>query len=317
MENHFHHWLVALMIAAVFHTAVALTLVRPPKTATARIDAIAIELAPGAGGSIGGQAGTSDNEDTGEPASNTAENERFDETPDEPDEPDEHERDPHQALDSLAEAAPAPTAEVVPPEPKPEPAVVEAPAPKPPATQKPKPEPEVVEKPKPEPEAVEKPKAEPRVVKKPRSKPKPAPKPPAEPAAAPKAAGESQAGTGEPDRVARDEGSAPGTGKKGSRKGSADSQARYYGELATWLNRHKRYPTAARRSRHTGTVRVTFTIDRNGRVLSKRIVSGSGHAALDQEVEAMLRRASPMPKIPRELGRSTLTVTLPVVFTLR
>jgi protein TonB len=64
-------------------------------------------------------------------------------------------------------------------------------------------------------------------------------------------------------------------------------------------------------------VRVTFTIDRNGRVLSKRIVASSGHAALDKEVEAMLRRASPMPKIPRELGRSTLTVTLPVVFTLR
>ena len=62
---------------------------------------------------------------------------------------------------------------------------------------------------------------------------------------------------------------------------------------------------------------MTLTINRSGRVLSKRIVGSSGHKALDKEVEARLRRASPMPKIPSEIGRSTLTVTLPVVFNLR
>jgi protein TonB len=296
MENRAYHWLIALMFAALFHAAVALALVRKPPPEVTRIVAIAIELEPG-GGSNGGQAGTGDDGDGVEPAINATENERIEQMPDLRD---ELERDPNQTQDSVAEVEPAPTADVVPPVSMPEPAVVKAPAPNPKVAEKPKPEPKFVQKPGP--------------------KPRPAPKPPAERTAEPKAAGKSQAGSGGSDLVTRGEGSGSGTDMgsgSGKGKGSANRQARYYGELVTWLNRHKRYPAAARRSRHTGTVRVTFTIDRNGRVLSKRIVSSSGHAALDNEVEAMLRRASPMPRIPRELGRSTLTVTLPVVFTLR
>ena len=81
--------------------------------------------------------------------------------------------------------------------------------------------------------------------------------------------------------------------------------------------RHKRYPSTAKRRRQTGAVRVTLTINRSGRVLSKRIVGSSGYKALDKQVEARLRRASPMLKIPSQIGRSTLTVTLPAVFNLR
>jgi protein TonB len=103
----------------------------------------------------------------------------------------------------------------------------------------------------------------------------------------------------------------------GMGKGSAESKAHYYSRLAAWLERHKRYPVAAQRRRQTGTVRVTFTIDRQGRVLSEHILSSSGHDVLDKEVMAMLRRASPMPNIPKELGHNTVTVTVPVVFDLR
>ena len=124
--------------------------------------------------------------------------------------------------------------------------------------------------------------------------------------------------SGERGTAASGKGSRTGSGKGSKKgKGSAKSKSRYYSKLARWLARYKRYPTAAKRKGQTGTVRVTFTIDRNGRVLSKRIVGSSGHRALDKEVEAMLRRASPMPGIPKELGRSKLMVTLPVVFNLR
>jgi len=110
-------------------------------------------------------------------------------------------------------------------------------------------------------------------------------------------------------------GSSSGSGS-GRGKGSA-SAANYFGRLASWLNRHKRYPAQARRRRAQGTVKVQFTIDRNGRLLSHRVVSSSGHRLLDQEAEAMLKRASPMPAIPAALNRSRLTVTLPVNFSLR
>jgi protein TonB len=69
--------------------------------------------------------------------------------------------------------------------------------------------------------------------------------------------------------------------------------------------------------RQQGTVRVSFTIDRNGRVLSHRIVASSGHTALDREVSAMLRRASPFPRIPSGFGQSRLSVTVPIRFALR
>lgn len=109
-----------------------------------------------------------------------------------------------------------------------------------------------------------------------------------------------------------------GTGRGGAgRGGSPASAGQYFRQLATWLNRHKRYPSQARRRREQGTVKVQFTIDRNGRLLSHRILSSSGHARLDQEAEAMLKRASPMPAIPAALNRSRVTVTLPINFSLQ
>jgi protein TonB len=327
MENRAFHWLTALIVAALLHAAVALALVRAPPPQFARIITIAIELEPGGNGGAAGQASADTDGGGGKPAGDEAEDARIEQPSDarderepepiqvpgslvEPESEPEPERKPEPELEqeprSESATEPTPTVEVVPPAPKPEPAVVGTPAPSPKVSEKPKPKPKVAKKPrvKPKPEVASKPK--------PRSS--------AERASAPKAAGESQTGAGRSGPVARSKGGGSGTGKEsgsGKGKGGAKSRSRYYGKLAAWLNRHKRYPAAARRRRQTGTVRVTFTINRNGRVLSKRIVSSSGYAALDKEVEAMLRRASPMPKIPRELGRSTLTVTLPVIFNLR
>jgi protein TonB len=87
--------------------------------------------------------------------------------------------------------------------------------------------------------------------------------------------------------------------------------------LARALQKFKRYPEQARRLRQEGRVKVRFTIDRRGRVISQQIVVSSGHALLDREVEAMLRRASPLPAIPASLSKSRLTLTLPIVFNLR
>jgi len=114
----------------------------------------------------------------------------------------------------------------------------------------------------------------------------------------------------------RGKGKGAGSGK-GKGKGGGKRAANYYGRLAAHLNRHKRYPSQARRKRAQGTVKVSFTIDRRGRVVSQRIVRSSGHAALDREVRAMLKRASPLPRIPAEMNRGSLTVTLPIVFSLR
>lgn len=124
-------------------------------------------------------------------------------------------------------------------------------------------------------------------------------------------------GAGRGSGSGRGSSSESGSGSGSGRGSGSASAANYSGRLASWLNRHKRYPAQARRQRAQGTVKVRFTIDRNGRLLSHQIVSSSGHRLLDQEAEAMLKRASPMPAIPAELNRSRLTVTLPVNFSLR
>lgn len=140
-----------------------------------------------------------------------------------------------------------------------------------------------------------------------------------------------RADTASPAVVAKGPGRGTGTGTRGqgqaaggsgSTKGAgqgAGSQgvANYQGTLAAWLNRHKRYPDRARRLRQQGTVRVSFTIDRQGRLISHRIVGASGYPLLDQEVDALVRRASPMPPFPAGLTQSQLTITVPISFNLR
>jgi len=80
------------------------------------------------------------------------------------------------------------------------------------------------------------------------------------------------------------------------------------------LARHKQYPSTARSSGAQGTGSVTFSIDGNGRVTSVSVVRSTGASALDQELTAMVRRASPFPPPPGGQGRS---FTAPVSFRIR
>ncbi|WP_296704306.1 energy transducer TonB [Thiocapsa sp. UBA6158] len=113
--------------------------------------------------------------------------------------------------------------------------------------------------------------------------------------------------------------SAAGAGGGGT-AGKADggkSKDRYYAELAAWLERHKRYPSQARKMRQEGIVRVRFVIERSGKVISHRIETSSGHTALDRAASELLRRASPMPPIPASMNRSRLEIVVPIAYRLR
>lgn len=92
---------------------------------------------------------------------------------------------------------------------------------------------------------------------------------------------------------------------------------RWESELAAHLERFKRYPSAARQQGEQGIVRVAFTLNRNGRVLSSHIVQSSGSPLLDEETLAMLARAQPMPRPPEKIADSELSFVVPVRFTLR
>lgn len=106
----------------------------------------------------------------------------------------------------------------------------------------------------------------------------------------------------------------PTTAASGIGRGRSDNSANYNGTVAAHLARYKQYPASARSSGAQGIATVSFSIDGGGRVTSARLARGSGNPAIDQEVVAMVRRASPFPAPPDGRARN---FTVPVRFNLR
>jgi periplasmic protein TonB len=99
--------------------------------------------------------------------------------------------------------------------------------------------------------------------------------------------------------------------------GSKQAQASWRSQLAAHLARYKRYPPEAEAHHDTGTVQLSFTMDRNGRVLSRHIEGSSGSAVLDHEVLAMIERAQPLPAFPPSMPQTRMTLVVPIRFSLR
>ena len=95
------------------------------------------------------------------------------------------------------------------------------------------------------------------------------------------------------------------------------AKASWEAQLVGWLERYKRYPRLAQEQHQEGVVSLRLTMDRVGHVLAAQIDKGSGFALLDEEVSALIQRAQPLPAPPPEVPAATLTLTLPVQFSLR
>lgn len=98
---------------------------------------------------------------------------------------------------------------------------------------------------------------------------------------------------------------------------TAGGAADYMSQLRAWLEKHKEYPSRARRRRIEGTALLVFVMDRDGRVLSHRIERSAGDASLDRAVEDMIERAQPLPPMPDSFRQARLEVRVPVQFMLR
>jgi periplasmic protein TonB len=83
------------------------------------------------------------------------------------------------------------------------------------------------------------------------------------------------------------------------------------------LQEFKNYPFAARRRNEQGVVLLAFSIDRDGHVVSRHIVKGSGYRDLDDEALALVERAQPMPAFPPSMTEAKLALTVPIRFSLR
>ncbi len=86
--------------------------------------------------------------------------------------------------------------------------------------------------------------------------------------------------------------------------------------LLKQLQRFQNYPSAARDRREQGVVELAFSVDRDGHVLSRRIVASSGHPDLDAEALAVVQRAQPLPAFPPSMTQAQLEVNWSVRFAL-
>ncbi|HVX98636.1 MAG TPA: energy transducer TonB [Pseudorhodoplanes sp.] len=107
--------------------------------------------------------------------------------------------------------------------------------------------------------------------------------------------------------------SAPSVSSSGIGRGRSDAETNYRGLVAAHLARYKQFPAEARARGEQGSATVTFRLDGSGRVTAVRLTHGSGIASIDQEVQSMVRRASPFPAPPDGHGQS---FTVPVSFYL-
>jgi protein TonB len=87
----------------------------------------------------------------------------------------------------------------------------------------------------------------------------------------------------------------------------------FRGVLLAHIGKFQRYPDAARPQMLHGRVVLIFNIGPDGRVLNVRIETSSGSAILDAAAMDTLRRAEPLPTIPKELPRR-MEVMAPIVF---
>lgn len=98
--------------------------------------------------------------------------------------------------------------------------------------------------------------------------------------------------------------------------GTPGGQSNWAGLVLGRLQQFKRYPAEAQRGREEGVCQVRFTIDRQGRVRDASLIHTSGHALLDREAVALVRRADPLPPPPPEVEGETVTLAVPVEFSL-
>ncbi|MFT3964629.1 MAG: energy transducer TonB [Sphingobium sp.] len=98
---------------------------------------------------------------------------------------------------------------------------------------------------------------------------------------------------------------------------SSNAADTWEGRVLAALHKQRRYPRNAMIRRQQGVPYIRFTMDRDGKVLASQLESSSGFPELDREAVSLARRASPLPKPPKDRTGDILELVVPVEFFLR
>jgi periplasmic protein TonB len=94
--------------------------------------------------------------------------------------------------------------------------------------------------------------------------------------------------------------------------GNTNALNAYIGALRSRLEKSKVNP----RSDYIGTAIVRFTVDADGKLLSREIQQSSGSTVLDDAALASIDKAAPFPAMPSDLNRQQFTLAVPYHFTV-
>ena len=88
-----------------------------------------------------------------------------------------------------------------------------------------------------------------------------------------------------------------------------DDIKEWHKQIRTQLMSNTRFPPAARGQ--TGTAKVGFVLDRQGKLVSHWLAESAGNRALDEESLAILERTESFPMPPPDLKEDHLTLAIP------
>ena len=91
---------------------------------------------------------------------------------------------------------------------------------------------------------------------------------------------------------------------------------KYLQRVMRKLARNKHYPRRLRRMRIEGKVHVQFEIRSDGTVARAEISQNSKHRELDKLALALIHDSANYPKFPAELPSRSLSLTLPIEYSL-
>ncbi|WP_245310342.1 energy transducer TonB family protein [Bradyrhizobium jicamae] len=86
-------------------------------------------------------------------------------------------------------------------------------------------------------------------------------------------------------------------------------------KIASQLASKRAFPPGA--IGQSGTAKVKFAIDRQGKLISRALVESSGSELLDAAALTMVERAEPFPEPPAEVKDEEISFTVPVFFAVR
>ncbi|EJD3102245.1 energy transducer TonB [Campylobacter jejuni] len=102
--------------------------------------------------------------------------------------------------------------------------------------------------------------------------------------------------------------------------GNAKEQVKsYQALLMAHLTKFKKYPQEAIMQKQEGVVRIRVSIDENGNVLSKELKKSCHYAALNDEALSLFKRASPLPKPPKEMLKDgeKISFVMPIDYNIK